>query len=597
LHTAGGLSVPDIMSAVDIAAEFRDELARLDAAAVDVMLGQWRQVETALIADMEAFAARFEPGQSLTPGQVLRMQRYQALQAQVTAQLAALEGAAGPLITAGQGQAAQIGALQAATTLDALEVGISFNQLSTKATQNIVALARAGKPLAELLQPMYGAASEGIIRELINGVALGYGPRKIARNMARDGMTDALNHLLLVSRDQYNRAARTAAFQRYEDSGVVRGYTRRCARQAGRTCIACISLDGEFYPLSVPFKEHVMGRCTPIPAIKGIEMRSRLGSGQSWFEGLDRDAQVATMGRGRWEAWKAGELPWDKMAVKTSHPVWGPGVRVANVPGGGKRRKVVVKPETQDVKVKLGPNGVPLSGAFDTSKLPKALRSDMDEALRILDEVHGDGELPMLPVLKSSASTYAGQYRYSKMPGRKPRPVDLRMSPHKGEPAGETKINFFHEVGHFLDNQSMRDSGRVNSSDILGRDMLSESKSPIMDGWREAVKNSRAYATWQDYARKSPTLDMRVYVTNGEPIIQATALPFETIRYATSSREYWARSYAQYVATRSGRPEILQNIRNLNDDWGGAPWQWDDDDFEPIAAAMDELFVNLGWLK
>ena len=332
MHTAGGLSVPDIMSAVDIAAEFRDELARLDAAAVDVMVGQWRQVETALIAAMEAFAARFEPGQSLTPGQVLRLERYQALQAQVTAQLTALEGAAGPLITTGQNQAAGLGALQAATTLDSLGVGLTFNQLSTKATQNIIALARAGKPLAELLQPMYGAASEGIIRELINGVALGYGPRKIARNMARDGMTDALNHLLLVSRDQYNRAARTAAFQRYEDSGVVRGYTRRCARQAGRTCIACISLDGTFYPLSEPFAEHPQGRCTPIPAIKGVEVRSRLGSGQAWFEELPQDAQIAAMGRGRWEAWKAGELPWDKMAVKTNHPVWGPGVRVAGVP-------------------------------------------------------------------------------------------------------------------------------------------------------------------------------------------------------------------------------------------------------------------------
>lgn len=326
--------MPDIMSAVDIAAEFRDELARLDSAAVEVMLGQWRQVEAALIADMEAFAARFEPGQSLTPGQVLRMERYQALQAQVTAQLTALEGAAGPLITAGQNQAAGLGALQAATTLDALKVGLSFNQLSTKATQNIVALARAGKPLAELLQPMYGAASEGIIRELINGVALGYGPRKIARNMARDGMTDALNHLLLVSRDQYNRAARTAAFQRYEDSGVVRGYTRRCARQAGRTCVACISLDGTFYPLSEPFKEHVLGRCVPIPAIKGIEIRSRLGSGKDWFEGLDRDAQVATMGPGRWQAWQDGLLNWDNMVVYKEHPVWGGSVHPAPIPKG-----------------------------------------------------------------------------------------------------------------------------------------------------------------------------------------------------------------------------------------------------------------------
>mgnify|MGYP001261759084 CR=1 FL=1 len=326
--------MPDIMSAVDIAAEFRDELARLDAAAVDVMVGQWRQVETALIADMEAFAARFEPGQSLTPGQVLRLERYQALQAQVTAQLTALEGAAGPLVTAGQNQAAGLGALQAATTLDSLGVGLTFNQLSTKATQNIIALARAGKPLAELLQPMYGAASEGIIRELINGVALGYGPRKIARNMARDGMTDALNHLLLVSRDQYNRAARTAAFQRYEDSGVVRGYTRRCARQAGRTCIACIALDGKFYPLSVPFFAHPHCRCTAIPAVRGVDMQSRLGSGQSWFEGLSKDQQVATMGAGRWQAWQDGALPWDKMVVYRDHPVWGGSAHPAPIPKG-----------------------------------------------------------------------------------------------------------------------------------------------------------------------------------------------------------------------------------------------------------------------
>lgn len=326
--------MPDIMSAVDIANDFRDELASLNAQAVSDMLGQWRSVEAALIADMEAFAARFAPGESLTPGQVLRMQRYQELQAQVIAQLSAMEAAAGPVVTAGQAQAAQLGALQAGTTLNALDVGLSFNKLSVKATQNVVALARAGQPLSALLQPMYGAASEGIIRELINGVALGYGPRKIARNMARDGMTDALNHLLLVSRDQYNRAHRTAAQQRYEDSGVVRGYVRRCARQAGRTCIACIAMDGKFYPLSVPFAEHVTGRCTPIPAIKGIKWKSRLQDGNVWFESLSPDAQIATMGPGRYQAWKDGLLSWDNMAVYKEHPIWGGSFHPAPIPKG-----------------------------------------------------------------------------------------------------------------------------------------------------------------------------------------------------------------------------------------------------------------------
>jgi hypothetical protein len=27
------------------------------------------------------------------------------------------------------------------------------------------------------------------------------------------------------------------------------------------------------------------------------------------------------------------------------------------------------------------------------------------------------------------------------------------------------------------------------------------------------------------------------------------------------------------------------------------PTQWDDDDFEPIAAAFDDLFKELGWQK
>ena len=326
--------MPDILSAVDIADEFRQELLRLEGAAVDSMLAGWQGVEARLAADMETFAARFAAGETLTPGQVLRMQRFQELYAQVTAELAALEGATGPILTAGQAQAAQLGALQAAQTLQALEVGLSFNVLSTRATANIVALARAGRPLAALLEPMYGQAADGIIRELINGIALGKGPREIARRMARDGMTDALNHLLLVTRDQYNRAHRTAAAQRYEESGVVRGYVRRCARQAGRTCPACIALDGTFYPLSEPLAEHPQGRCVMIPAIKGIEMKSRLGSGKVWFEGLSQEEQIATMGPGRYAAWQDGRLNWDNMVVTKTHPVWGPSVHPAPIPEG-----------------------------------------------------------------------------------------------------------------------------------------------------------------------------------------------------------------------------------------------------------------------
>jgi len=151
--------------------------------------------------------------------------------------------------------------------------------------------------------------------------------------MAADGLSDGLNHLLLVTRDQYNRAHRLAALETYRRSGVVTGYVRRCARQAGRTCVACIALDGQFYPLSEPFEEHAQGRCVPIPSVRDVNYDS-LGAGRTWFEGLSEDEQIATMGRGRWEAWKDGRLTWDTMVRRTEHPTWGPSVTPAPIPRG-----------------------------------------------------------------------------------------------------------------------------------------------------------------------------------------------------------------------------------------------------------------------
>ncbi len=322
-----------IQSAVQVAAEFRQELTRLDEAAVNVMLDAWQGVDAALLEEMERFAARFTPGTPLTPGQVTRMERYQELYAQIEAQLGAMEKVAAGTINAGTTQAAALGVQQGVASLDALGVSAGFNRLPAAAVENVVSLARAGKPLADLLVPMYGQAAEGILRELVNGVALGVGPRQIARRMVRDGLTDALNHLLLVTRDQYNRAHRTASLETYKRSGVVNGYVRRCARQAGRTCIACIALDGKFYELNEGFEEHPQGRCVMIPVVRGVDMRL-VGSGQKWFEALSQEEQIATMGRGRWEAWRDGRLPWEKMVKRATHPVWGTSVTPAPIPRG-----------------------------------------------------------------------------------------------------------------------------------------------------------------------------------------------------------------------------------------------------------------------
>jgi hypothetical protein len=63
--------------------------------------------------------------------------------------------------------------------------------------------------------------------------------------------------------------------------------------------------------------------------------------------------------------------------------------------------------------------------------------------------------------------------------------------------------------------------------------------------------------------------------------------------------ELRARSYAQYVARKGDDPQLrneLDGERRSNPTEVYYPRQWEDADFMPIAAAIDELFASLGWI-
>lgn len=342
------MAAPKIQTAVQIAAEFGQDLQRLDRAAVETMLQIWGDVADPLQEQMFQLAEQIAAqGSTPTRAQLLRVERYQALLQSVQVQVQQLEFAATGVLADGTSQAALLGIQQGTSTLESLGIAGNFNRLPVSAVQNITSLARAGQPLASLLAPMYGQAAGGITRELINGVAMGLSPRRIARRMIQDGLTDSLNHLLLVTRDQYNRAHRTASLETYRKSDVVSGYVRRCARQPGRTCIACVALDGIIYKLQEDFEGHPQDRCTLIPIVRGMDPKS-LSDGRTWFKSLTPEEQIATMGQARWEAWQAGELRWRHMIQRKTHPIWGTSVTpkpMGRTKIGKRTRKPKVKQE------------------------------------------------------------------------------------------------------------------------------------------------------------------------------------------------------------------------------------------------------------
>lgn len=70
--------------------------------------------------------------------------------------------------------------------------------------------------------------------------------------------------------------------------------------------------------------------------------------------------------------------------------------------------------------------------------------------------------------------------------------------------------------------------------------------------------------------------------------------------------ERFARAYSQYIAVRSGHPELLAALRHERavrpgDVAAGSPFgevrQWSDESFEPVARAFDALFAQKGWSR
>lgn len=200
--------------------------------------------------------------------QLAQLQRYVRLLAQVQQQLEVFTGQiATPVIDQLRENAALAGIENAVAMIDATissgapgVIDLTFDRLNVEAVQNIVAISGAGKPLGNLLQAAYPLTANGITNELVYGTAVGRNPRQTARKIISDGMAQGLNHVLLVARDQQNRAAREGARQQYLKSGIIQQYRRRAAHQA-RTCLACLALDGKVYDVAELMPLHPQDRC------------------------------------------------------------------------------------------------------------------------------------------------------------------------------------------------------------------------------------------------------------------------------------------------------------------------------------------------
>jgi hypothetical protein len=327
------------------------------------MAQRWLLIEKSLEKDIlilsNEMLLRSKNGETITSQMVWKNDRYKIIKSQMDTQIAKYnKDFAVDRIAKSQELAASLGIDSAQSAIFSSypsPLSAAFNRINLSAVESMIGFAGDGSPLSKLLRNDYGDAANGFMDALINGLAKGDGANAIARNMA-NGMGMGLDRALLIARTETQRAYRTGSLTQYRESGVVTGFYRLVLKFGA--CVACLAEDGQHYELAEEFSDHPRGRCTIIPAIRGMDA-PEWEKGTDWFDNQPEAKQREILGNARYEMYKNG-TPLKAFGHTVHSDVWGDSPQVIplkDLKGGAKLPKV----KAEDINY-----------AVDTSMLPLA---------------------------------------------------------------------------------------------------------------------------------------------------------------------------------------------------------------------------------
>lgn len=312
--------------------QFKRDLRAGEAAQMQEMATRWQGVERRLSSQIDALAQEMatiaRDGGTVSRGVLFNDARYRELLLQLTDELEGYTEYAERTIEDRQRQLARLGIRQAEQAIATQGVRVGFGRLPIEAVQGIVGLAGDGSPLRSLLVASWPLSADRLTQELINGVALGYNPRKTARLMAQ-GMASSRDRMEVIARTETLRVYRHANLESYKASGVVSGY-RRLATHDRRVCAACLMDEGHFYELNEEMPEHPQGRCTLVPIVAGVPA-PRWQQGPDWFVEQPDATQRDILGKERFVLWKQGQYGLDELVTVKVNAIWGDSLQVTPV--------------------------------------------------------------------------------------------------------------------------------------------------------------------------------------------------------------------------------------------------------------------------
>ncbi len=212
--------------------------------------------------------------------------------------------------------------------------GVVFKVPSADVVAMLVGRASDGTQLADVLANAAGDAAGAAKDALIQGVIHGKGPREIGRDVSR-ATGIARDRAVLIARQESLGAYRAVTLQTFQSNPTVVKTWVWTAALDNRTCSVCWAMNGTIHQLDEGLNSHVSCRCAMVPQTSswkelGIDLpdnRATVRSGSDLFDGLGHEDQLKILGRGKYDAYKAGKLSLPDLVQPTRSKRWGKGLR------------------------------------------------------------------------------------------------------------------------------------------------------------------------------------------------------------------------------------------------------------------------------
>lgn len=306
---------------VTLATDYRAALGRLELAAARRLVSAYGAIAGRLDDLIAALTEQIGAMEEPTRAAVLRIDRYRRLLSQIESELSKFSGAAEIEMVQTARAAIALAGQHALGLVEAYGVRANWNRLNAAAVETLLGFLKPDGPLFARLAELAPRTAALVGEKLLEGVALGRGPRQLAAEITKSlgvGLTDSLR----MTRTVVNYSYRESTRANYAANSDVVSQWQWFAELDSDVCLACAAEHGNIYPLDTIQNSHHNCRCTMLPVIQGES--AAIQSGEAWFNSLPESQQRDMMGPGRYEAWQAGKFEFSQLVRERDDDVYGP---------------------------------------------------------------------------------------------------------------------------------------------------------------------------------------------------------------------------------------------------------------------------------